>query len=134
MALTMLIAITISRRFCGDTYRPIRFLLWLVLWILIIGFLTSSAFFVIGFVVFSSGPGSCLAILIFIFSGLIFGLSLYVLNLPFLILGFVHPFFRERLCECLRLKPVPMALHQADIDLFDEENLGKEMPEKGGSV
>lgn len=134
MTLTMLVAITISRRFCGGKYRPISFLLLLVPSMLTVGLVTSSAFFLISYIIFSSGPNSVLEILIFIFAGLIFGLSLYVLNLPFLILGFVHPFFRERLCACLRLKPVPTALNQTDIDLFNEENLSKEMPEKGDSV
>lgn len=101
MTFTMLIAIALSRRFCGETYHPIRFLLWLVPWMLLGSLVTSSVFIVIGFIVFSSGPGSALAILIFIFAGLIFGLFLYMLNLPFFILGFVHPFFRERFCSCL---------------------------------
>ena len=134
MALTMLIAITLSRRFCGEKYRPICFLLLLVPSILLISMVTSSVFFLIGYIIFSSGPASVLEILIFIFAGLIFGLSLYILNLPFLILGFVHPFFRERFCECLRLKPAPTALNRANIDLFNYENVGKEVPEKEDSV
>lgn len=134
MTFTMLIAITLSRRFCGETYRPICFLLLLVPSILLVGLVTSSAFFLIGYIIFSSGPNSVLEILIFICFGLFFGLFLYMLNLPFLILGFVHPFFRERFCACLRLKPVPVASKQAGINLLNEKNPGKEIPEKGDSV
>ena len=106
MAFTILIAITLSRRFCRGTYRPVRFLLWLALWMLLGSFVAMSGFIIVGSIIFSSGPDSAEAILVFLFAGSIFGLFLYVLNLPFLILGFAHPFFRERFRACLRLKSV----------------------------
>ena len=110
MAFTILIAITLSRRFCGGTYRPVRFLLWLALWMLLGSFVATSGFIIVGSIIFSSGPDSTEAILIFLFAGSIFGLFLYVLNLPFMILGFVHPFFRKRFYACMRLKVIPEAL------------------------
>lgn len=110
MAFTILFAITLSRRFCGETYRPISFLLWMALWMLLGGFIVALGFIVVGSIIFSSGPDSFGAIVIFILAGSIFGLFLYVLNLPFMILGFTHPFFRERFCTCLRLKPMLMNL------------------------
>lgn len=44
------------------------------------------------------------------------GLCLYVLILPFVILGFASPFFRKRLCGCLNLKT------PADVPLFHADN------------
>ena len=104
MAFTILIAITLSRRFCKGTYHPVRFLLWLALWMLLGSLVATFGFIIIGSIIFSSGPDSTEAILIFLFTGSIFGLFLYALNLPFLIVGFVHPFFRERFRTCLHLQ------------------------------
>lgn len=106
MAFTILIAIVLSRRFCRGIYRPIRFLLWLALWMLLGSFVATSGFIIVGSIIFSSGPDSAEVILIFLFAGSIFGLFLYAINLPFLILGFAHSFFRERFRACLRLKSV----------------------------
>ena len=35
------------------------------------------------------------------FVGLVLGASLYLLNLPYMVLGFASPFFRHRLHRCL---------------------------------
>jgi hypothetical protein len=134
MAFTILVAITISRRLCGGTYRPICFLIWLALWMLLGSFVATLGFLIIGSIIFSSGPDSFGAIVIFIFAGSTFGLFLYVLNLPFMILGFAHPFFRERFCACLRLKEALAYPQRADIGLINEQNSGKEIPEKGDFV
>lgn len=40
-------------------------------------------------------------------AGLVLGLFSYLINLPFMILGFINPFFRKRLHACLRLKSMP---------------------------
>ena len=44
------------------------------------------------------------ALLTSVIAGTALGLGLYMLNLPFMILGFVNPFCRERFCKCLRLE------------------------------
>jgi hypothetical protein len=105
IALTMLVAIALSSRFCGGKYRPVRFLLWFALWMILISFVAAAGFVVAGSIIFSSGPPSSAAAIIgLLLAGSVFGLFLYVLNLPFMILGFIHPFFRERFCSCLRLR------------------------------
>lgn len=134
MALTMLVAIALSRRLCGGKYRPVCFMLWLALWILLGSMFAMFGFIIVGSIIMSSGPDFSVAILMFTLAGLIFGLCLYVLNLPFMILGFASSFFRERLCVCLRLKPMPVASKQADIGRINEQNPGTEMPEKGDSA
>ena len=132
--LTMLAAITLSRRFCGGKYRPVRFILWLVLWTILGSIFAMIGYIIVGTIIMSSGPDLSEMLSIIGFGGLIFGLYLFVLNLPFMILGFVHPFFRERFCACLRLKPVPAAPKQAGTGRLNEQNPGTEMPEKGDSV
>jgi len=124
MTLTMLAAITMSRRLCGGKYRPVSFMLWLALWTVLNSFIATFGFLVVALAIFPSRPPFSETILIFVFAGLIFGLFLYVLNLPFMVLGFAHPFFRERFCACLRLKLMPV----------NTQNPGNEMPEKEDSA
>jgi len=116
MALTMLAAITLSRRLCGGKYRPVCFLLWLALWMLLGSLVATFGFLIVASVIFSSGPGFSELILMFALAGMIFGLCLYVLNLPFMILGFAHPFFRKRFCACLGLESTPTTTGRADAD------------------
>jgi len=101
----MLTAIVITRKLCKGKYRPVCFLLWLALWTLICSIFATMGFLIVGSLIMSSGPDFFEATTFVILVGSILGLSLYVLNLPFLILGFAHPFFRERLCACLNLRP-----------------------------
>ena len=115
MALTMLAAITLSRRLCGGKYRPVCFMLWLALWMLLGSFVATLGFLIVASIITSSGQGLSELILMFALAGMIFGLCLYVLNLPFMILGFAHPFFRERFCACLRLKETLAVTQQADL-------------------
>jgi len=102
--LTMLAAITLSRRFCGGKYRPVRFILWLALWTILGSIFAMIGFIIVGTIIMSSGPDLSEMLSIIGFGGLIFGLCLYMLNFPFMILGFVHPFFRERFCTCLGME------------------------------
>ncbi len=105
MALALLGAITLSRRLCGGKYRPVCFMLWLALWSVLGSSVTLLGFIIVASLL-SGGPGFLEAVFILVMGGLILGSCLYVLNLPFMILGFAHPFFRERFCACLSLKPV----------------------------
>jgi hypothetical protein len=111
IALTMLVAVTLSSRFCGGKYRPLRFMLWLAFWMLPVSVIATFGFIIIGSIIMSARLEFSVVMLVFALAGLIFGLCLYVLNLPFMILGFLHPFFRERFCACLKLKETP-AVHE----------------------
>jgi MFS family permease len=120
MTFALLTAITISRRFCKKKYSPIRFMLWLVLWMVLLGSFATLIFFILGSLILSSWPSRLISQLIqVLFVGLILGLFIYVLNLPFMLLGFVSPFFRERLYVCLRLKPKDIAAEQDNIESTD---------------
>lgn len=109
LAITMLGATTTAGKLCKGKYRPLCFMLWLALWTLLGSLFATYGFFIVGTFIMSSGSGPDIleAILMLTLVGLIFGLCLYVLNLPFMILGFANPFFRERFNTCLRLKSIP---------------------------
>ena len=136
MALTMLVAMTLSRILCGRKYRPVCFMLWLALWILLSSMVAMFGFIIVGSIIMSGGPdfSEPNLILMLIMSGLVFGLCLYILNLPFMILGFTSSFFRERFCACLGLKPIPADPKQVDTSLINEQNPGTEMSDKGDSA
>ena len=109
LAITMLGATIIAGKLCKGKYRPLCFMLWLALCTLLGSLFATFGFFIVGTFIMSSGSGPDIleAILMLTLVGLILGLCLYVLNLPFMILGFVNPFFRERFNACLRLKSMP---------------------------
>lgn len=108
MTFAILMAIAISRRLCSKKYSPVRFMLWLALWMILFGVFATLGFYIaVTLVTSSSLPSDLLSTLLWIaIMGLILGVFIYLLNLPYMILGFVNPFFRERFYACLWLKPV----------------------------
>lgn len=116
---TWLTAIVLTRVICRRSHGSTRLMLWLALWTILLSMITTLAFRIAGEFVMSSSPSmprtSELLSMIFIV-GPILGLGLYVLNLPFMILGFVNPFFRERLRDCLRLQPAAAPAMRSDAD------------------
>ncbi|MHC4581892.1 MAG: hypothetical protein ACYS14_10575 [Planctomycetota bacterium] len=109
-SITVLGATTAAGKLCKGQYRPLRFMLWLALWTIVAGMVTMHGFYVVGNLIMSSGnsvPYNLEALLMVTFVGLVFGLCLYVLNLPFMILAFTNPFFRKRFHNCLRLQLMP---------------------------
>lgn len=123
ITLALLIAIAVSSILCRRRYKPGRFMLWLGLWILVGSILAVSVFYTVLILATGTEPSWSdfpQMILMLAVPGLIFGVFLYVLNLPFMILGFAHPFFRERFCVCLRLKSIPAtAESEAGSDRLD---------------
>ena len=100
----LLLAIVAAARLCHWRYRPGRFMLWLGLCEATANTLAMLAFVLIGTTVtLSRPPNIWTAIPQIVLVGLIFGLCLYVLTLPFMILGFANPFFRDRMRACLNL-------------------------------
>ncbi len=118
MMIAMLFGFVVSGRFCRKKYRPIAFMLWLGLWLPLCSVVAMIGFAGIGMVIMQSTPPKEAFIQIPIL-GLFFGLFLYVVNLPFMILGFVNPFFRERFRASLNLKSIP-AIADSDLNQPDE--------------
>ncbi len=137
LAITILGATTIAGKLCKWKYRPLCFMLWLALWTLLGSLCTTFGFFIVGTFIMSSGPGPDIleAMLMLTLVGLIFGLCLYVFNLPFMILGFTNPFFRERFCACLCPKSMPTTAAHSNANLSSkQQSPHQEISEDGGSV
>jgi len=103
LALALLAAMVMTRTICNRRFRPVDFMIWLAASMLVTGMLG-----VLGLYVASSDPSWARlgqALPRTLTTALTLGVGLYLVNLPFMILGFANPFFRERLEGCLRLKP-----------------------------
>ena len=100
-----------TTRLCRGRYRPVPFMLWLGVWMTIGGVVAVLGAFALLISLLGSGPSASeipRVILQAMLAGSILGLCLYVLSLPYLLLGFASPFFRTRLQACLNLdRPNP---------------------------
>lgn len=131
LAITILSATTAAGKLCNWKYRPPRFMLWMAVWMLLVSLITTFGFFIVGTLIMSSGsrPDILEAIKMLTIVGLIIGLCLYVFNLPFMILGFANPFFRERFCACLFPRSIPTTEAHSNTNRPHQEK-----SEDGGSV
>jgi hypothetical protein len=118
MTSALLMGFVVVKRFCKSRYRPTCILLWLGLWLPICCICAIIGLFGVGMIIMESTPPKE-ALLQIPIIGLFFGLFLYVVNLPFMILGFVSPFFRDRFYTCLNLKPVHSI---SEIDKIKSDN------------
>jgi hypothetical protein len=102
----LLNALAATARQCREDHSPVRFMLRLGLWTTIGGVIVAVGYFVILTSILSlwlRPPNVAGAGLV----GLVLGVFLYLLNLPYMVLGFVSPFFRDRLQRCLGLTLIP---------------------------
>ena len=108
LSLTVLVATTIAGRLCRGRYRLVCYMLWLGLWSVLASMVGMSGFYIVGSLVMSGRleANSLQMLLILSVYGGVVGAFLYLLNLPFMILAFVNPLFRERFSTSLRLEPV----------------------------
>lgn len=104
---TMLLVFVLAGWRCRKRYGPWRFMLWLALWTMVISLVGMSTFFLIS--VRPSGIELIQQIPEVLVAGLIFAVCIYMLNLPFMILAFVTPFFRERFYAYFHLKSMPIS-------------------------
>jgi hypothetical protein len=104
---TMLLVFVLTGWCCRKQYGPFRFMLWLALWTMVISLVGTITNFLI-----SVGPSVEELIRQMpqvLLVGLIFAICIYVLNLPFMVLAFVTPFFRERFYAYFHLKSMPIS-------------------------
>jgi hypothetical protein len=98
-------AFALSGLCCRRTYRPWRFMLWLVPW-LVVGFAVGCILCTVGVLVWGEDlpHGDPSDVLFFLTVGpLVFATVAYLLNLPFMVLAFLCPPYRERFRKVLRL-------------------------------
>ena len=115
LILLILLGLVLLVAMAGAAWRskpwggPVRFMLKLGAWTVMGGLGVICGYFLVVVCLSSGGlQGGYLirALPQIVLVGLILGVCLYVLNLPFMLLGFTSLFFRERLYGCLGLEPV----------------------------
>lgn len=105
----LLLAIALTRRCCRKKFGAKRFMLFLLLWIPV--FIMASILVYMGiFVIFEVNLRRMILMVLFqvVISSSVFGIGLYLILLPFMILAFRSGFYRRRLEGCLNL-PAPAA-------------------------
>lgn len=128
MIFAVLLAFILARRGCRKRYSGIKFMLFLALWMLVICIVGMFAFY---FILLGIQGVSIEfeVILVASIAGLVVGLICYFVNLPFMILGFVSPFFRERFYTCLHLKPIPISEVQSSDNNLSGNGPDSKIPE-----
>ncbi len=104
MAFVLVSAYALAARACRNRYRPLRFLAWFA-WATLVGaMLALYAPFLLWSAILSDWPHDIVEVLIEMgLAGLLFGLAIYVVNLPYLLTAFRSPLYGERFRACLCL-------------------------------
>ncbi len=106
-----LLAFALAGWRCRRRYTALRFMLWLALWCLVLCLTAMFAYALIAFIIIAAIMGQSISIgSIFIqipLVGLIIGVILYLLLLPYMILVLNSDLFRRRFYGCFRLKGMP---------------------------
>jgi hypothetical protein len=134
LALAMLLGFILAGWRCRKRYGPVRFILWLAVWMVVISLASMLVFYAITFMIQQVPIPISTILFVAATVGLVLGVCLYVINLPYMILALSSSFFRERFYACLRLKPMPAAQKQVDSSRLVTQDPGTEMPEKGDST
>lgn len=116
MSIVLLLALAVAGSLCKRQYLPVRYMLWLGLCTLFGSVAAMLGFFIVGTLFIFPGQAKLASVIFEVAGvGLALGVCLYVLNLPYMILAFYSPFFRERFYMCLRLKSIPTTPGQTDV-------------------
>jgi uncharacterized membrane protein YidH (DUF202 family) len=109
MGVVLLAALTATRRLAHGRYEPGRFMLHLAIWSILCSTLGIIAVFLVleTLAGFPKTPDPQSAITEAIRPGLILGVCLYAINLPYMLLVFRSPFFRRRFCAWLGVTSPP---------------------------
>jgi hypothetical protein len=122
-AVVVLVAFALAGWSCRRRYSAVRFMLWLLVWTVAAGIVAMLSY--VGIVVAVStlsgfspsglSPVSAILMLLQIgVMGAVFGLCLYVIDLPYMLLVLCTPFFRERFYACLHLKSMSGAHRESN--------------------
>jgi len=137
LLVTMLLGFVLSGWCCRKCYSGLRFMLWLAVWTVAVSIAVLLGYVGIGIVITSISGGYMPPywILLTVFGvGLVLGLCVYVINLPYMILALRSSFFRERFYACLRLKSMRTTAVQADADQLGEQSQAPAIPENSDSA
>lgn len=129
VSVAMLLSVSIATKLCKRQYRPVVFMLWLAVSMIVCFIFSIYSFIGVGMIILRSGPSNIMETIVqVLLIALFMGFIAYIFNLPYFILGFVNPFFRERFCLLLRIKAVSKGENGDNIDT----NTGRDEIEEAG--
>jgi hypothetical protein len=106
-ALSMLVGFVLAGRRCRKHYSGVVFMLWLAVWVIAAAMASMLVLYTSAFIMQGASISAFIVLMLACVGGLVFGLCVYIINLPYMILGLRNAFFRERFYACLRLKSMP---------------------------
>ena len=114
-AFVLSLATTLSGLCCRGEYRPGRFMAWLLLWTFLASLVSLPLFAAIASVFMVdeiAEPAFVIVAMLLscVIIGPILGGTVYVLNLPFMLLATRSPFFRERFRQFFQMTQEPFAV------------------------
>jgi hypothetical protein len=124
LAFTMLLGFVLSGYMCRNRYSNLSFMLWLALWCEVVCVTSMLVFFLIAFAI-DRPPISLFAILFqILLAGLVFGLCVYVIVLPYMILAFRISFYRQRFHDCFHLPAMAsLSTDESEADSPKQNNI-----------
>ena len=134
LALAMLLGFVLAGWHCRKRYGPVRFMLWLAIWMVAICLTSMLVFYSIAFMIQRIPIPISTILVVAATVGLVLGLCLYVINLPYMILALRSSFFRERFYACLRLKAMPATPGLTDTERLNERSSNPRTSENSGST
>ncbi len=104
--LVVVLACALAGGLCRCRYRPVRFMLLLAAGMVALSAVGMSLMFVVSCLVTGLWPSRPILILLQLGGvGMICGACIFLISLPFVLVGLNSPLFRPRLFACLRLGP-----------------------------
>lgn len=135
-AVALLAAMGLARRFSGEAYRPGPLMGWLFLSMLLTAAVAALASMSLTFLPSLAILGPLVLLMLLVstaFMSIFLAISLYLFNLPFMLLAFKSPFYRDRFEAALRLQRVEDEVQADDAfaaaaanETLEPEGLGQE--------
>jgi hypothetical protein len=116
LALTIavtLLAFVLSSLCCRKRFGPVRFMLWLAAWSLVISLFVISLLMLIPILLSGGQITPWYWIIYVLVTSLIFSAGVYLVLLPYMVVALRVPIFRDRLYSCLRLRSMHLSSEPA---------------------
>lgn len=135
MVLVGLLAFALAGWCCRNHYGPVRFMLYLALWTVLVGLAATLSIYSTVFLLQQAPVSFFTVLLVAGFGGFVLGVCIYVINLSYMVFALRSPFFRERFYACLRLGSMRTTLgSQVDLNPLNEQSMSTETSRNGLSV
>jgi len=134
LGFVMLLGFVLSGWCCRKHYGPVRFTLWLAVWIVSVCIVSMLVVYSTVFIIQAEPVPISTVLLMVSFAGAVLGGCMFVMVLPYMIVVLRSSFFRERLYACLNLKSVRPAVGQAATDAFTRQNPHTETARDNGPI